>query len=75
MRTKICKSVSTNAQNVMFYMLTSLQNSDKWQNRKHANSNLTLRKKLSALGCNDAEKRLKQDNIMINMVKIIIIRL
>ena len=56
-------------------MLTSLQNSDKWQNRKHANSNLTLRKKLSALGCNDAEKRLKQDNIMINMVKIIIIRL
>ena len=46
----------------MFYMLTSLQNSDKWQNRKHANSNLTLRKKLSALGCNDAEKRLKQDN-------------
>ena len=48
---------------------------DKWQNRNHANSNLTLRKKLSALGCNDAEKRLKQDNTMINMVKIIIIRL
>ena len=47
----------------MFYMLTSLQNSDKWQNRKHANSNLTLRKKLSAFGCNDAEKLLKQDNI------------
>ena len=53
----------------MFYMLTSLQNSDKWQNRKHENSNLTLRKKLSALGCNDAEKLLKQDNIKINMVK------
>ena len=69
------KSVFTNVENFMFYMLTSLQNSDKWQNRKHANSNLTLRKKLSALGCNDAEKRLKQDNILINMVKIIIIRL
>ena len=59
----------------MFYMLTSLQNSDKWQNRKHENSNLTLRKRLSAFGCNDAEKLLTKDNIKINMVKIIIIRL
>ena len=42
---------------------------------QHANSNLTLREKLSALGSNDAEKFLKQDNIKINMVKIIIIRL
>lgn len=58
-----------------FFKLTSLQNSDKWQNRKHANSNLTLRKKLSAIGCNDAEKLLKQDSIKINMVQIIIIRL
>ena len=69
------KSVYTNVENFMIYMLTSLQNSDKWQNRKHGNSNLTLRKKLWALGFNDAEKLLKQDNIKINMVQMIIIRL
>ena len=59
----------------MLYLLTSLYNSDKWWNRKHANSNLTLRKKIWALGFNDAEKLLKQDNIKINMVQMIIIRL